>query len=96
MLLPPAPAQLAELAEMARAFNAAPTSLPLSTGSAPVTRVRRRLRPGAIARLVERYEAGEHTPALSQEFGISRSSLCALLRSEGMALRRRPIDADVR
>jgi transposase len=88
--------QLAELAEMARAFNGATTSSPPLTYRAPATRVRRRLSPGAIARLVERYEAGEHTPALSREFGISGSSLCTLLRSEGVALRRRPIDADAK
>lgn len=96
MLLPPTQDQLAELAKMARAFNVSATSSPPSTGIAPARRVRRRLSPEALARLVERYEAGEHTPALSQEFGISRSSLCNLLRSEGVTLRPRPMEVDTR
>lgn len=99
MILPPIQDQLAELAEMARAFrafNVAAISSPPSKGRPPGTRVRRRLSPEAIARLVERYEAGEHVPALSQEDGISRSSLCTLLRSEGVTLRPRPMDADTR
>ena len=94
MLLPPTPDQLAELAEMARAFNAATTSSPPSMDRAPARRIRRRLSSDTVAQLVKRYEAGEHTPALSREFGISRSRLCTLLRSEGVTLRRRPIDGD--
>lgn len=95
-LLPPNPDELAELAAMARAHNTLHHSDSRNVLKVRVVRMRRRLSPESVSRLVERYEAGENTPVLSQEFGISRSSLCTLLRSEGVALRRRPLDADVR
>jgi hypothetical protein len=47
--------------------------------------------PDTIEELKRRYRAGEHTPALSREYSISKSSLISLLRSEGVTLRRRPL-----
>lgn len=47
--------------------------------------------------LVQRYELGEYTAALSREYGTSKSGLLQLLRAEGVAFRRqaiRPEDAD--
>ncbi len=43
--------------------------------------------PDAIDELVARYTAGEETPALSREYGISKSGLGQLLLAEGVSLR---------
>jgi hypothetical protein len=51
--------------------------------------LRRRLAPQTIAELVARYNAGEHTPALSREYGPSKTGLVDLLRAEGVPLRKR-------
>lgn len=59
--------------------------------------LRRRLAPSTIAELVARYNGGEHTPALSREYGISKTGLLLLFRAEGVSLRRRamtPQDAE--
>jgi AraC-like DNA-binding protein len=53
----------------------------------PHRSIRRRLSPQAIDELIARYTAGEETPALSREFGISASGLRDLLRAEGVSLR---------
>lgn len=55
----------------------------------PVRSLRRRLTPQAIEELVARYNAGEHTPALSREYGISKTGLLQLFQAEGVLLRRR-------
>lgn len=44
-----------------------------------------------IAELVARYEAGEDTPALSREYGISKTGLRELLLAEGVTMRRQAI-----
>ena len=82
MLLPPTPNELAELAEKARAFNWSYQPAPQSRPTA--TRLRRRLSPETVKDLKRRYQAGEHTTALSKEYGISKSGLVSLLRSEGV------------
>ena len=44
-----------------------------------------------------RYNAGEKTPALSREYGISKTGLLQLFQTEGVSLRRRamtPKDAE--
>jgi transposase len=84
-LLSPTPDEIAKLASLAR-------RLPLeaiSPAEPPVFQrsLRRRLSPRAIDDLVARYTAGEQTPALGQEFGISESGVRDLLRSEGVTLR---------
>lgn len=51
-----------------------------------------------IEELVTRYTAGETVRALSREYGVSRSWLCQLLQSEGVALREQgitPEDAEM-
>lgn len=89
MLTPPSPAELAELAEKARVFNL--TAHPKPVPRAPIRNLRRRLSPETVVELARRYETGEHTTTLSKEYGISKSGLISLLRSEGVALRRRPL-----
>jgi lambda repressor-like predicted transcriptional regulator len=59
--------------------------------------LRRRLSPQIISELVARYTAGEATPALSREYGISKTGLRELLLAEGVAFRRQamtPEDAE--
>lgn len=90
-IIPPSHHELAELAAMARAFNAAPYSV-VPKQRTSLRRIRRRLSPDDRQRLVERYTAGESTPTLSREFGISASSVCTLLRSQGVALRGQRLD----
>lgn len=53
--------------------------------------LRRRLSPQVIEELVARYNAGEVTPALSREYGISKTGLLQLFQSEGVLLRRQAI-----
>lgn len=60
-------------------------------GGEAMRSIRRRLTPHTIAELVARYKAGEHTPALSREYGISKTGLLELLRTEGVPLRRQAI-----
>lgn len=71
-------------------------SEPISTEgpASPHRSIRRRLAPRAIEELVARYLAGEETPALSQEFGISGSGLRDLLRAEGVSLRGHAITSE--
>jgi AraC-like DNA-binding protein len=57
------------------------------TQAVPHRSIRRRLSPQAIDELIARYTAGEATPALSREYGISASGLRDLLRAEGVSLR---------
>lgn len=53
--------------------------------------LRRRFSPQAIKELVKQYTTGETIRALSREYGVSRSGLCLLLRSQGVALREQGI-----
>jgi DNA invertase Pin-like site-specific DNA recombinase len=53
--------------------------------------LRRRLAPQTIAELVARYNGGEHTPALSRQYGISKTGLLQLLQDKGVPLRRRSV-----
>ena len=53
--------------------------------------LRRRLAPQAIEELVARYKSGEDTPALSREYGISKTGLRELLLAKGVTLRRQPV-----
>jgi AraC-like DNA-binding protein len=84
-LLPPKADEVARLAQLSRRIHPEATS----TGwqAALHRNIRRRLAPQAIEELVARYAAGEETPALSREFGISESGLRDLLRAEGVSLR---------
>lgn len=59
--------------------------------------LRSRLGPKAIGELVNRYNAGEHTPALAKEYGISTTGLRKLLLEEGVKFRQQsitPVDSD--
>lgn len=89
MILPPSSKELAELADKARAFrlNSQPEPVP----RIPIRNLRRRLSPETVVELVERYQNGGHGTALSKEYGISKSVLISLLRSEGVVLRRQPL-----
>lgn len=89
--IPPTPHEIAILAAKARAFN---QKHPTATTSKPApirSSLRRRLSPQTIDELKRRYVAGEHSTALSKEYGVSKSGLVSLLRSEGVALRRQPL-----
>lgn len=86
MILPPTPSELAELADKARAFNL--TVHPAQTPRVPIRNLRRRLSPDMFNELVRRYQEGEHSTALSKEYGISKTGLLQLFRAEGVSLRR--------
>lgn len=83
--MPPTPGEVAKLAQLSRSIQPDATSKGMQ--AAPQRSLRRRLAPQAIEELVARYIAGEETPALSREFGISASGLRQLLRADGMSLR---------
>lgn len=53
--------------------------------------LRRRLSRRVVAEIVSRYEAGDNTPALAQDYGIAKSALLQLLRNEGVTLRKQCI-----
>jgi hypothetical protein len=44
-----------------------------------------------IEELVARYNAGEGTPALGREYGVSKTGLLQLFQTEGVSLRRQAI-----
>jgi AraC-like DNA-binding protein len=83
--MPPTPGEVAKLAQLSRGIQSETTSK--GKQEAPHRSLRRRLAPQAIEELVARYSAGEETPALSREYGISGSGLRDLLRAEGVSLR---------
>lgn len=86
-LLSPTPGQLERLAQKAPTSQPGPT--PVKT--APTRSLRRKLSPEVIRKIVRRYKSGEYTTDLSREYGISKSGLLKLLRSEGVSLRMQPI-----
>lgn len=47
-----------------------------------------------VEELVARYNSGADTPALSREFGISKTGLRQLLLAEGVVFRRQSITAE--
>jgi lambda repressor-like predicted transcriptional regulator len=68
-----------------------PGSVSIGGQKAPMRNLRRRLSPQAIDELVARYNAGEQTPALSREYGISKTGLRQVLLAEGVRFRMQPI-----
>jgi len=91
-LLPPTAFQLARLAKNSRA--AKPEAEPWVDHEFVTRNLRRRLGPTVIDALVARYNAGEHTPALAKEHGISTTGLRQLLLEEGVKFRRQSITPD--
>ncbi len=57
----------------------------------PSRRLRRRLEPELIREIVTKYDSGSMTPALCEEYGLSKTGILAMLREEGVALRRRTL-----
>ena len=61
-----------------------------SEGTLPPPRViRRRLSPEKIAEIARRYREGINTPQLCKEYSLSKTAMLALLREEGIQLRRK-------
>jgi transposase-like protein len=85
MLLPPTLGAVTKLAQMSRQTKS--VAISIEKTETPRRSLRRRLSPQTIEELVARYTAGEKTPALSRECGISGSGLRDLLRAEGVSLR---------
>lgn len=56
-------------------------------GASDPRRVRRRLSPEVIARVVERYRAGATAAELGAEHGVSRKGMLKLLREQGVQIR---------
>lgn len=88
-LLPPNLGELANLAQKSRVMQ--PGSVSIGGQKALMRNLRRRLSPQAIDELVARYNSGEQTPALSREYGISKSGLRQLLLAEGVSFRKQGI-----
>lgn len=80
---------LARLLKKARASNV--ENDPSASQEYIARNLRRRLDPKVIFTLVARYNAGEHTPALAKEYGISSTGLRKLLLNEGVKLRMQSI-----
>lgn len=68
-----------------------PEAAPIESQKTEMRSLRRRLSRQDIEDLVARYNAGEDTPALSREFGISTSGLRQLLHAEGVPFRRQAV-----
>lgn len=90
-LIPPPLTEVECLAHRSRLLQ--PDAAPATLCGGEMGNLRRRLAPLTIAKLVARYSAGEHTPALSQNYGISKTGLLELLRAEGVPLRKRSMTA---
>jgi hypothetical protein len=88
-LMPPTAGELARLARKSGSIN--PDSVPAKEKEVPTRTLKRRLSPQERAELVARYSAGEDTPALSREYGISKCGLLHLLRKEGVTMRKQAI-----
>lgn len=88
-LIPPPPIELERLAHQARLpqLDAAPAK----ACDGGMRSLRRRLSPQVIAELVARYDTGEDTPALSREYGMSKTGLRELHKAEGVSMRRQAI-----
>jgi AraC-like DNA-binding protein len=84
-LSPLTPDEVARLAQLSRKMQPEATSGEKQV--VPQRSIRRRLPPQVVDELIARYMAGEETPALSQEFGISASGFRDLLRAKGVSLR---------
>lgn len=94
-LIPPSLIELERLAHQSRLLQ--PDTALATVRGGEMRNLRRRLAPQTIEELVARYNAGEDTPALSREYGISKTGFLELLRAEGVSLRRRsmtPQDAE--
>lgn len=89
MLVSPSPGELANLALQSRVMQ--PGAASVEAQEVRVRSLRRRLAPQVIEELVARYIAGEDTPALSREYGISKTGLRELLQAEGVSMRRQAI-----
>ena len=84
-LVSPNPGELANLAQRSGVIR------PVSVTS---RRLVRASSTQVVAELVGRYSAGEDTPALGRESGITRPGLRELLRAEGMPMRRQAITSE--
>lgn len=87
--MPPTAGELVKVARTSGSFN--PDSVPAEEKKVPKRTLQRRLTPQERAELVARYRAGEDTPALSREYGISKCGLLHLLGKEGVTMRKQPI-----
>jgi hypothetical protein len=85
-LMPPTAGELANLARKSGSIN--PDSAPAEGKDVPMRTLQRRLSPHDRVDLVARYIAGEGTPALSREYGISKCALLHLLRKGGVTMRK--------
>ncbi|MGC4192320.1 MAG: hypothetical protein QM589_14300 [Thermomicrobiales bacterium] len=88
-LMPPGIDELSKLAEQSRTHHPVPT--PVESNRVPPRSLRRRLSPEVIEEMVARYRAGEETPALSLEYGISKTGLRQMLLAEGVRFRKHRI-----
>lgn len=64
-------------------------------GASDSRRVRRRLSPEAIARVVERYRAGATAAELGAEHGVSKNGMLKLLREQGVQIRTKSLPTAV-
>lgn len=68
-------------------MNLGNDSAPTQESKPKSGRLSRRLTKEMVEDIVQRYQSGESTTKLSVEYGVSRSSVAALLRKQGVALR---------
>ncbi|MDU0367628.1 helix-turn-helix domain-containing protein [Microbacterium sp. KSW4-17] len=87
-LLPPLE-KLQKLAELAAVVPADSTADQDDTSRSWL--IRRRLADKQVAELVELYRSGVGTPALCEQFGISKPSVLELLHERGVQMRRQPL-----
>lgn len=85
----PTAGELVKLAQKSRRMD--PALVQVGEQEVPTRRLRRRLSSQERAELVARYRAGEDTPALSREYGISKCGLLHLLGKEGVTMRKQPM-----
>ena len=64
-------------------------------GASDSRRVRRRLSPEVIARVVERYRAGATAAELGAEHGVSKNGILKLLREQGVQIRAKSLPTTV-
>lgn len=84
---PPTLKELKELVAIMRSLNLGSEPPPASDARCSSGRLSYRLTPDMMGDIVRRYKAGEATTTLSENYGVSRSSIASLLRKEGVVLR---------
>ncbi len=81
-------------AELRKRINESPARPPRSRKDGPEPRSKRLLTTQDITDIVHRYEAGETTQQIGARYGISKTRVAAVLREQGITIRRQGLNEE--